>query len=213
MTINISLDRSKLDTTVSYVEDLSRQSTSASGNSFLFPITIQTLDVPVVADVTDATWVVEAGTTTTVTVNAGDTSNIRVGDLAFGPNDTSATRTQGVDFGTGAYVSAVAAGTVDITLGGGNVTVGAGTNVAFETRPPLFDATIYILELEHTISGSNIRVTPKLHLFDGSLAADDPSASGYDGLLVANATNTVTFAQNTINADAFLTAARVPRTN
>ncbi len=166
-------------------------------------------------------------------------TDVRIGDLVFGINvtanqwnaggaeddptqdtagDEDFTAGQGNAFAVGAYVSAVDPGlqTVDVTVGAGNVLVDAtartGAEIAFRRNG--IKVTLAHIGVQVTTVGDNISLAPILYIQDGTAAIEGATQDSYDGLLTTSPTATaVTFTAQTIQYDAFLSNARVARSD
>lgn len=194
MPISGNIDRPKLSTTTTVAVSIDNKTPAFSGNK---------LNIPVVLDnVAIDTFTVASCTTTnsntTVTGAVGAFSSVRAGDGVSGTGIAGGTKVQSVATNGSSIVltaAATASGTVTLTFDPGTV-----------------DATLYILSINHVISGSTIRVVPTLYQFDGTQVKD--GGSGYDAATTATAGNTpIDLASVTFNLDDYLSKARKPRTN
>jgi hypothetical protein len=194
MPISADITRPKLDTATTLSITIDTKTATITGNRINLPVVLDNLAT--------STFTVPSCTTvntnTTVTASVGSFSNVRAGDSVSGTGIANGTKVQSVATNGSSIVlsaAATASGTVTLTFDPGTV-----------------DATLYILSINHSISGSQIRVVPTLYQFDGSQVRD--SGSGYDAATTATAGNTpVDLATVTINLDSYLDKARKPRTN
>ena len=200
MTIGISFDRSKLDTTNNFVEDIVNQTPTITTNLIQVPITIETLAIDtgsatILGTYTTGSDLIDAapGTFTNDVVRLGDVVQTNpTGDLP------GATTVIAINSDAQIQISAnPSAMNGDTTL---------------DITPPTVDATVGIMEIAVTIGGSILSLTPKMYLYDGTVVAD-PSGSGYDEATTGDSTSTVNYAAATLNVDNYLTTARVARTN
>lgn len=246
--IAINPTRQKLDTTVQLMEDLEFTDTTGtqvtseavSATEIAVPLVIESLPSDVFGDTGSITADSPGGTGSTIQLTnlAGDVSNVRVGDLAFGINvtanqwnaggaeddptqdtagDEDFTAGQGNALSTGAYVSAIdtVGNTIDITVGAGDSlvdqTARTGAELAFRRNG--IKVTLAHIAARITTSGSNISLTTVVYQHDGSNAADGASQDMYDGLTTANAQSNTVQSAITINYSTFLDNARVAKTN
>lgn len=200
MTIAISFDRQKLNTTNSFVDDVNFVTPAINGTVVQMPLVITALAV-------DSGSATILGTYTTgsdlVDAAAGTFTNdvIRIGDVV----QTTPTG----DFPASTTVLAVNSET-QIQLSANPTAQNGDTNMTI--TPPATDATVGIVEVNITTGGSILNLTPKIYLFDGNVV-QDLSGGGYDQATDAESTSNVTYAAANFNLDSFLSNARVARTN
>lgn len=200
MTIGISFDRSKLDTTNSFVEDVNFKTPTITSNVIEVPIVIETLAI----DAGSATILGTYGTgSDLIDAAPGTFTNdvVRLGDVVqTSPSGDIPGATTVIAINSDAQIQISAnpsAANGDTTL---NIT------------PPTVDATIGIMEIAVSIGGSILSLTPKVYLYDGTAVAD-PTGAAYDQATTAEASSNTPYAASTFNLDSYLTAARVSRTN
>lgn len=201
MTIDVTVARPKLNQTNDVSVSLVPSAATLEGNKILLKVLLDNLapdSVTFTCTFTDASDVI------TFTNNTGKpiASLIRVGDVVSGV---------GSPFSGTAYVTAVSVtgNTVSLTIS--EDAVGSGTaSLTFDAGT--IDSTLYILELDHATSGSNLLVKPALYTFDGNKVAD-ANRDGDDDLTISDATAKANLAVQSINVDNFLNNARLLRTN
>lgn len=193
MPISASLSRPKADQVVTVSTSIVDKPVTVSGNKMLLRVVLEDVALPTFT----VSSVTTANGSATVTASTGSFSNVRVGDTVSGTGIPGSTKVQTVNVaGSSMTLTAAATASGSITL-----TVNPGT----------IDATLYIMELEHVISGSTVTVKPTLYTFDGKNVADT-TGTGDDGVTTTKGTAT-TLGQSVLNIDTFLSNARKPRTN
>ena len=142
----------------------------------------------------------------TLTNNTGHpiSKYIRLGDLVTGDATAFPLGTE--------YVTSISEDGTQVTLGINVIPDAVGTAQNLTFTPEAVDSVLYILKLQHNVSGGNVTVTPKLYSFDGTQIRD-ADADGKDDSTSADAQSSKVFASHVINMDAFLSNARLPRTN
>lgn len=226
-----------IDTTGTEIANLEM----VAADEYAIPIVIESLPSDIFPTITSAYTVDSPGGVgstiqlTNVAAAVFTDNQIRVGDLIFAVNDTATiwsaaddptqdtagdedfTAGQGNGFAVGAYISAFdsVGGTIDISVGAGDVLVDQTARVAGEIafRRNGIKVTLANLAIRISSTGGNITVTPTLYVQDGNLAADGSSQDSYDGLTTADAPTNTPFATQTLAYDLFLTNARVARSN
>jgi hypothetical protein len=194
MPISGNISRPKLSTDTTVAIEIDTKAITVSGNKINLPVVLN--------DLATSTFTVANCTTvnsnTTVNSTVGAFSNVRAGDSVSGTGIPGGAKVQSVATNGSSFVLSAAA------------TAGGTVTLTFD--PGTIDATLYILSIDHSISGSQIRVVPTLYQFDGSQARD--GGSGYDAATTATAGSTaVDLSTITINLDTYLAKARKPRTN
>lgn len=207
MPIAVTISRPKLDQTNSIMENIDVGTAATIADEVELRVFLDgiTIDTEAIVDLSIApiTWTA-AGTQ--ITGIAGSFSNVREGDLI--------TSTNGTDFASTQAVTAVAAdgSTVDFAPaadGDGDSGQGAAT---LTFTPGDIDATLYYIRLKHTVAGSVLSVTPRISCMDGTGAIEGGTADDSDDVVFADGT-IKNYAASTINLDAFLSNARIARTN
>lgn len=204
MTVPIGFDRSKLDVTNAFADDVGVAPTisgiTISPPSIFLPLVITALPI-------DAGSATILGTYTiggpTVLAAPGTFTNdvIRVGDVV----QTTPTG----DFAVSTTVVSVDSDE-QITLSANPTAANGDTNMTI--TPPAIDSTVGIMEIQVAQAGQVLQLKPIFHLYDGTQSGD-PSGTGYDELTTSEAASQVTYANSTVDLDAYLTNIRVSRTN
>ena len=200
MAISVNFDRPKLDTTTAVAESLDVGTvTSIVGPPEAFEVRVFLDDIAIdpqtVAADPGISWAA-----TTITGPGGTFNNVRPGDVV-----SSAT-----GFVSGQIVQTVSTDGTTVTT---DVAADVDTNNELLTfTPGTLDATVYYLRLEHAISGTTLRITPKISLFDGTLVEDGTTNDGSDDVTYDDGSIT-SLSPITINLDTYLTNARQARTN
>lgn len=201
MPINVTVARPKLNTTNNISISLSPDNPTQSDSKIFLKVFLNDLAPD---PITFSCTFVDAENTLTFTNNTGkNISNvIRIGDVISGANSP---------FTVGAYITdiSVVGNTVTVTVNE-DATVSGTENLTFTAGQ--IDSTLYILELDHIASGSNLQVRPALYTFDGTKVLD-ANRDGDDDVLVTDAVGKATLALQSINIDSFLLNARLQRTN
>jgi hypothetical protein len=204
MTIAFTVTRPKLDLTTSVGVEVAVGTSNLDGNSVFLPIQIKELTANA-SPVFSCTFDDENPTITLTNTTGNPISNsIRIGDTVSGDMDAFPL---GVE-----YVTNIVEVGTEITLTLNVIPAQAGTNIDLTFVPEAIDSKLYILELTHTLNGSNLLVNPKLHIFDGNQILD-ADADGVDDSDVSNATSVRNYGNQLINLDVFLKNARISRTN
>lgn len=154
-----------------------------------------------IEDLNPPSFTVASVTTTsgnaTITTTGNGFANVRVGDAVTGTG-----------IGVGAVVQ-TKTNNNSLVL---SVASTAGGTITATFDPPTFDATLFGIKHTLTLAGNSLSVTAKLYKFSGAEAAN--LDSGSDGLdFDADSAETASEASDTIDLDAFLQSARVPRVN
>jgi hypothetical protein len=207
-----------------------------TATSFAVPVVIKKLSGDVQAGGGEITADSPGGTgSSKVFTNlSGSTTNVKVGDLVFGINDTTNqwgtpdvpttdtggdedfTAGQGNAIATGAYVSAISPGvSITIAVAAGDVLVDQVANTAAELafRRNGIKCTLYHMEVTHSVSGSTLTVGAKIHFHDGSNTADGADQDDWDDAATTDAVSSKSLSETTIDLDAYYTAALVARTD
>lgn len=193
MPISASLSRPKADVAVAVSTSIADKPVTVSGNKMLLRVVLEDVSLPTFTVPTVTT----ANGSATITASAGSFSNVRVGDTITGTGIPAATKVQTVNV-AGSSITLTAAAT-------------ASGSVTITVNPGTVDATLYIMELDHVVSGSTVTVKPTLYTFDGKNVADT-TGTGDDGATTVKGTP-VALGQQILNLDTFLSNARKPRTN
>lgn len=201
MPISLTVTRPKLDTVNDFGLSLSPDTPSIDGNKILLPIKIDNVSPdPVTFSCTFTT----GEDTLTFTNSTGKNINelIRLGDIVSGASSP---------YDLGAYVTniSVTGTTVTLTI---SDTASASDTAPLTFTAPDIDSTVYILELDHLASGSNIVIRPALYTYNGT-KVKDADQDGEDEVTLSDATSKINLAVQSINVDLFLNNARVQRTN
>jgi hypothetical protein len=205
MAINLSIDRQKLNTTLAYPFDIISGTVEEDGQVLRLPVKLQnltadpyTVAVDYANGSADLTFVNSTGNPITDYIRPGDVIS---GDAVAFPASTE-------------YVTAVtedASNNVTVTVNANTAQAGTGVNITFTPQP--VNATVYIVELTFSTTGSNLRVSPKIYTLDGSVV-EDGDQNGDDDAVVGNGTVTnLSPSVVTVNIDTFLEEARIDRTN
>jgi len=152
---------------------------------------------------TPAEFTVTANITTasdTITTTNSGFANIRVGDIL---NSTS------LDTDSVVLTKSVDNNTITVSLDA----TGTATGESITVTPGTIAATYYYVKLEHEFTGSKLKITPTLYLFDGTQVAEGAALDNDDNALISNATSTQACTPVTIDLDTYYTNARLPRTN
>jgi hypothetical protein len=152
---------------------------------------------------TPAEFTVTANITTasdTITTTNSGFANIRVGDIL---NSTS------LDTDSVVLTKSVDNNTITVSLDA----TGTATGESITVTPGTIAATYYYVKLEHEFTGSKLKITPTLYLFDGTQVAEGAALDNDDNALISNATSTQAYTPVTIDLDTYYTNARLPRTN
>lgn len=204
MTVAIGFDRSKLDTTNAFADDVGVAPTitgvTITPPSIFLPLVITALPI----DAGSATILGSYTTGSAQILAAPGTflnSVIRVGDVV----DTSPSG----DFPASTTVLSVDSDE-QITISANPSAQNGDTTLTI--TPPAIDATVGIVEIQVANAGQVLQLKPIVHLYDGTQSAD-PSGTGYDELTTAEAANQITYANATVDLDTYLTNIRNARTN
>jgi len=187
--------RPKLSTSLALSTSVSADAVVESGNA----LTIRVKN----PSFTPATFTVLANVTTgldVITTTGGGFANIRVGDVL---NSTS--------LDTNSVV-------VSKTIDNNSITVdldatGTATGETITVTPGNIAATYYYVKLEHEFTGSKLKVTPTLYLFDGTKVAEGGTLDNTDNATINDYASIQPYSATTIDLDTFYTNARLPRTN
>lgn len=201
MAINVTVTRPKLETTNDFQVSVIPTTATTDGNKIFLKVLLDNLEPD---SVTFSCTFTDSTDTITFTNSTGKSisSLIRVGDVVSGV---------GSPFGVGAYVTNISVVGTAVTLTISEAATGSGTaNLTFAVGT--VDSTIYILELDHTGSGSNLLVRPALYAFDGTKVAD-ANRDGDDDATINDASSKANLAIQSINIDNYLNNARLQRTN
>ena len=201
MTIDLTVARPKLDTTNNVNVSLLPDTATMDGNKILLKVFLDNLSPD---SVTFSCTFTDTEDTVTFTNSTGKSISdlIRVGDVVSGV---------GSPFSGTAYVTNIEVVGTAVTLTISEAATGSGTeDLTFAVGT--VDSTLYILELDHASSGSNILIKPALYSFDGKKVAD-ANRDGDDDLSIADATSKANLAVQSINVDSYLNNARLLRTN
>lgn len=201
MPIDVTVTRPKLEITNDFQISVIPSTAQTEGNKILLKVLLNHL-VP--DPITFTCSFTQDSDTITLTNNTGNNIStlIRVGDVVSGV---------GSPFDVGAYVTSVSVvGTaVTLTISDTASTTGS-SSLIFSVGT--VDSTLYILELDHSGSGSNLVVRPAFYAFDGSKVAD-ANRDGDDDATITDASSKTNLALQTINIDSYLNNARLQRTN
>lgn len=201
MTIDLTVSRPKLNTSNNVSVSLIPDTATLDGSKIFLKVFVDDLTPD---SVTFSCTFTDASNTITFTNNTGNdiSTLIRLGDVVSGV---------GSPFGATAYVTNIEAVGTAVTLTISEAATGSGTeDLTFSVGT--VDSTLYILELDHTASGSNILIKPALYAFDGTKVAD-ANRDGDDDLTVSDASSKANLAVQSINIDNYLNNARLLRTN
>lgn len=201
MPINVTVSRPKLNTTNNISISLSPDTPTQSGSKIFLKVFLNDL-APDPA--TFSCTFVDTQNTLTFTNNTGKVISdvIRVGDVISGANSPYS--------GT-AYITDISVVGTAVTVTVSEAATVSGTESLTFTAGQI-DSTLYILELDHVASGSNLQVRPALYTFDGTKVLD-ANRDGDDDALVTDAVGKANLALQSINVDSFLLNARLQRTN
>lgn len=194
MPISGNISRPKLSTTTSVAITIDNKTPAFVGNKLNIPVVLDNvaIDTFTVANCTTT------NTNTTVSGAVGAFNSVRAGDGVSGTGIPGGAKVQSVAANGSSFVltaAATASGTVTLTFDPGTV-----------------DATLYILSIDHVITGSQVRIVPTLYQFDGTQVKD--GGSGYDAATTATTGGTaIDLNSITMNLDDYLAKARKPRTN
>lgn len=201
MTIDLTVSRPKLDTTNNVSVSIIPDTATLDGSKILLKVLLDNLSPN---SVSFSCTFVEAENTITFTNNTGKpiSSLIRRGDVVSGGSSP---------FSGTAYVTNIEAvgNAITLTISEDATTSGTAT-LTFAAGT--IDSTLYILELDHAASGSNILIRPALYTFDGT-KVEDANRDGDDDLTIADASSKANLAVQSINVDSYLNNARLLRTN
>lgn len=205
MPINVSIARPKLNTTNNLTVDLIAENPVTVDNKIRLKVLVSNIE----PNTTEFSCTYSLGSPTiTLTNNTGQPieNYIRVGDIIEG--DATAFP------GSAVYVTAISnVGTAITLTASANALAasgGGGTLLTFDLG--IVDGTLYILELDHTASASNLVIKPAIYTFDGK-KVQDANRDGDDDATVADAISKVTLSNQQINLDTYLNNARLERTN
>jgi hypothetical protein len=201
MPIAVTVTRPKLETTNDFQISVIPSTATTEGNKIFLKVLLDNLEPD---PVTFSCSFTSASDSVTFTNNTGKNIStlIRVGDVVSGV---------GSPFDVGAYVTAVSVVGTAVTLTISDTASSTGTeNLTFAVGT--VDSTVYILELDHSGSGSNLLVRPALYTFDGTKVAD-ANRDGDDDATINDASSKANLAIQSINIDTYLNNARLQRTN
>lgn len=201
MPISLNVSRPKLNTTNTVSVSLAPSSPTQDSNKIYLKVLLDNLTPD---SVTFSCTFTNASDTVTFTNNTGKPidSLIRIGDVVSGVSSP---------FGGTAYVTDIDVVGTSVTLTISETATGSGTaNLTFAVGA--IDSTLYILELDHATSGSNVLIKPALYAFDGTKVAD-ANRDGDDDLTITDAVSKANLAIQSINVDTYLVNARLSRTN
>lgn len=193
MAITLELSRPKLNTvnniSPTFTVGTVVETDTAQEESFFIPINMGSQDPPSFT----VTSSVTTNASNSITTTNNGFENVKVGDLVTGTGIPVSTTVSAKNNSNTITISnnATASGTVTLTF-----------------DPPAFVPSIYALKVTHSKSGSLINLSVNLYSYDGSLGGT-PGTS-------ANATNNFNLISSsgssiTIDVDAFLAKARIPR--
>lgn len=201
MPIDVTVTRPKLATTNDFQISVIPSTATTDSNKIFLKVLLDNLEPD---PITFSCSFTLASDSVTFTNNTGKNIStlIRVGDVVSGV---------GSPFGVGAYVTAISVVGTAVTLTISDTASSTGTeDLTFSVGA--VDSTLYILELEHTGSGSNLLIKPALYAFDGSKVAD-ANRDGDDDATINDASSKANLAIQSINIDNYLLNARLQRTN
>lgn len=201
MSIDLTVARPKLNTTNNVQFSISPASATFEGNKVFLKVHVDALTPNPVTFTSNFT---EDSNIVTLTNNTGKniSESIRVGDVVSGAESP---------FQVGAYVTNISVTGLNVTLTISDTAAITGSETLTYSGGEI-DSTLYILEVEHTASGSNVLLRPALYMFDGT-KVKDANRDGDDDLTVADATTKANLAVQSINMDNYLQNARLLRTN
>ena len=201
MSIDVTVTRPKLETTNNFQISVIPTTATTDANKIFLKVLLDDLEPDPISFTCAFT---EASDTVTFTNSTGKliSTLIRVGDVVSGVASP---------FEVGAYVTAISVVGTAVTLTISDTAASTGTGSLTFTVGTV-DSTLYILELDHSGSGSNLLVRPALYTFDGTKVAD-ANRDGDDDATIADAASKANLAVQSINIDNYLNNARLQRTN
>lgn len=201
MPIDVTVTRPKLATTNAFQISVIPSTATTDSNKIFLKVLLDNLEPD---PITFSCSFTSASDSVTFTNSTGKNIStlIRVGDVVSGV---------GSPFDVGAYVTAISVVGTAVTLTISDTASSTGTeDLTFSVGA--VDSTLYILELEHAGSGSNLLIKPALYAFDGSKVAD-ANRDGDDDATINDASSKANLAVQSINIDNYLLNARLQRTN
>ena len=196
MTLTISGGtRPKLSTSVSLSTSLAAENPVETSNYFTIKVknpNFVPTEFTVTANITTSS--------DTITTTGGGFSNIRVGDVL---NSTS------LDTDSIVLTKSVDNNTITVDV----VATGTATAETVTVTPGTIAATYYFVKLEHEFTGSKLKITPTLYLFDGTKVSEGGTLDDSDNATINDYSSIQQYTATTIDLDTFYTNARLPRTN
>ena len=196
MTLTISGGtRPKLSTSLAFSTALAAENPVETSNYFTIKVknpNFAPTEFTVTADITTAS--------DTITTTNGGFANIRVGDVL---NSTS------LDTDSVVVSKTVDNNTIVVDLDA----TGTATGETVTVTPGTIAATYYYVKLEHEFTGSKLKITPTLYLFDGTKVAEGGTLDNSDNATINDYASIQQYTATTIDLDTYYTNARLPRTN
>lgn len=197
MTINLTGGtRVKLNTSLPFTTDVAAETPVENGNKVEIRVANPNYAPPafnVTADITISDPNLVASV-------SGGFADVEVGDVLSNANITT---------GSGTVITKT--DDDNITLDQNGSATAAGETVT--VTPGTIKATYYYVELDHSFAASKLTITPTIHVFDGTKVIEGGSFDNDDNAAISDASSSTTFANVTIDLDAFYTNARTPRTD